>query len=131
MFVVFYKFYILIIEDNTRLIGCLVSRKNNTFCGTLHYFLTQYFKVEHWLFFDTVCLSGTRHYFLKQYLKVEHYTIFWHSILTWNTTLFSNTVFLSGTLRYFLIQYSKVEHYTIFWYSILKWNTTLFSDTVF
>jgi hypothetical protein len=27
-----YKFYILIIEDNTRLIGCLVSRKNNTFC---------------------------------------------------------------------------------------------------
>jgi hypothetical protein len=30
MFVVFYKFYILIIEDNTRLIGCLVSRKNNT-----------------------------------------------------------------------------------------------------
>jgi hypothetical protein len=32
MFVVFYKFYILIIEDNTRLIGCLVSRKNNTFC---------------------------------------------------------------------------------------------------
>ena len=32
MFMVFYKFYILIIEDNTRLIGCLVSRKNNTFC---------------------------------------------------------------------------------------------------
>jgi hypothetical protein len=32
MFVVFYKFYILIIEDNTRRIGCLVSRKNNTFC---------------------------------------------------------------------------------------------------
>ena len=32
MFVVFYKFYILIIEDNTMLIGCLVSRKYNTFC---------------------------------------------------------------------------------------------------
>ena len=30
MLVVFYKFYILIIEDNTRLIDCLVSRKYNT-----------------------------------------------------------------------------------------------------